>query len=202
MKTGMLAALLALFAALAGCAAPASQQQTQPYGHFYSATELSSVTLSHGQHVAVLLGRNAAATLDYLQRHRDQAVPGSTKGTPVATLGGSQAYAWLAQSLAQTFAEVTFYDDLDTLLADRPDVIVLLDARSQLASPGSEAIQASVVARFFDDQLTYIGRAEGVASKQAKGVDLVRQLDEEQAVQADALKQFDASLKLLMQGSV
>jgi hypothetical protein len=52
----------------------------------------------------------------------------------VATLSGSQAYGWLAQSLAQEFAEVTFYEDLDTLLADRPDVIVLLDARSKLAS--------------------------------------------------------------------
>ncbi|MHA6160610.1 ATPase [Pseudomonas sichuanensis] len=202
MKTGMIAALLALLATLTGCASPANQADGQPYGHFYSATELSSVTLGHGQHVAVLLGRNAAATLDYLQRHRDQAVSGTAKGTPVATLSGSQAYGWLAQSLAQEFAEVTFYEDLDTLLADRPDVIVLLEARSKLASAGSEDIQASVVARFFDDQLTYIGRAEGVASKQAEGVDLVRQLDEERAVQADALKQFDASLKVLMRGAV
>lgn len=202
MKTGMIAALLALLATLTGCASPANQADGQPYGHFYSATELSSVTLGHGQHVAVLLGRNAAATLDYLQRHRDQAVSGTAKGTPVATLSGSQAYGWLAQSLAQEFAEVTFYEDLDTLLADRPDVIVLLDARSKLASAGSEDIQASVVARFFDDQLTYIGRAEGVARKQAEGVDLVHQLDEERAVQADALKQFDASLKVLLRGAV
>lgn len=202
MKTGMIAALLALLATLTGCASPANQPGAQAYGHFYSATELSNVTLGHGQHVAVLLGRNAAATLDYLQRHRDQAVPGTAKGTPVATLSGSQAYGWLAQSLAQEFAEVTFYEDLDTLLADRPDVIVLLDARSKLASAGSEDIQASVVARFFDDQLTYIGRAEGVARKQVEGVDLVRQLDEERAVQADALRQFDASLKVLLRGAV
>ncbi|QXH53754.1 ATPase [Pseudomonas fakonensis] len=199
MKTGMIAALLALLAALTGCASP---QANQPGNHLYSATELSSVSLSHGQHVAVLLGRNAAATLDYLQRHHDQAAPASGQATPVATLGGNQAYAWLANSLAQQFAEVTFYEDLDTLLADRPDVIVLLDAQSKLASSGSEDIQASVVARFFDEQLTYIGRAEGLSRKGAKGTDLVRQLQDEQSVQADALRQFDASLKVLLQGAV
>ncbi|WP_194792443.1 ATPase [Pseudomonas sp. UFMG81] len=198
MKTGMIAALLALLATLTGCASP---QGAQPYGHFYAATELSNVTLGHGQQVAVLLGRDSAATLDYLQRHRDQASADAAKGTPVATLGGSQAYEWLARSLAQAFAEVTFYEDLDTLLADRPDVIVLLDTRSTLASAAGADIQASVVARFFDGQLTYIGRAEGLARKPAEGADLEHQLDEERAVQADALKQFDASLKVLMQGA-
>ncbi|MFD2641975.1 hypothetical protein [Pseudomonas japonica] len=199
MKTGMIAALLALLAALGGCAAPAA---SQPDGHFYSATELSSVALSHGQHVAVLLGRNAAATLDYLQRHRDQATADTPRSTPVATLGGTQAYTWLAHSLAQQFAEVTFYDDLDTLLADRPDVIVLLDAQSQLASADSEALQARVVARFFDRQLTYIGRAEGSAHKDVDSANLMRQLDEEQAVQADALRQFDRSLQSLLKQPV
>lgn len=196
MKTGMLAALLALFATLAGCTSPSTSQ-----GHFYSATELSSVSLSHGQHVAVLLGRNAAATLDYLQRHHDAAAPANGQATPVATLGGNQAYNWLANSLAQQFAEVTFYEDLDTLLADRPDVIVLLDTQSRLASGPGGDIQASVVARFFDEQLTYIGRAEGVARQAAQGATVLRQLDAVQAVQADALKQFDASLHRLMQGA-
>lgn len=196
MKTGMIAALLALLATLTGCAASGQQ----PQGHFYSATELSSVNLSRGQQVAVLLGRNAAATLDYLQRHRDQATSNTPRTTPVATLGATQAYSWLAQSLSQAFAEVTFYDDLDTLLADRPDVIVLLDAQSQLANVGNEAIQSRVVARFFDNQLTYIGRAEGNARKDVAGADLLQQLDEEQAVQADALRQFDKSLKNLLRG--
>lgn len=128
MKTGMIAALLALLATLTGCAGPQVRQ------HGYSATELSGVRLTQGQHVAVLLGRNAAATLDYLQHHRDQAAPASGQATPVATLGAGQAYPWLASSLAQPLADVTFYEDLDSLLADRPDVIVLLDARKKLAS--------------------------------------------------------------------
>jgi hypothetical protein len=196
MKTAMIAALLALLAGLSGCAASSSQQDVRPYAHFYSATELSSVTLSHGQHVAVLLGHNASATLDYLQRHRDAIEPSAASATPVAPLGHNQAYAWLARSLAQQFAEVTFYDDLDTLLADRPDVIVLLDSQSSLVATG---IEASVVARFYDDQLTYIGRAEGIARKHASTQVLAGQLAEEQAVQADALRQFDASLRLLLQ---
>lgn len=193
MKTGMLAALLALLAALTGCAAPGNP-------HFYSATELSSVNLDRGQRVAVLLGRNAGATLDYLQRHRDQTVPGTPRTTPVATLGGTQAYSWLARSLSEQFAEVTFYDDLDALLADRPDVIVLLDVQSQLADARDESIRSRVVARFFDGQLTYIGQAEGAARKEVSSAERVRQLDEEPAVQADALRQFDKSLKNLLRG--
>ncbi|MHA6195587.1 hypothetical protein ACX3YG_14575 [Pseudomonas wadenswilerensis] len=200
MKTGMLAALLALLASLTGCAATGIPEQ--PDGHFYTATELSHVKLDRGQQVAVLLGRNAASTLDYLQRHRDQATPSAPRTTPVATLGGTQAYSWLANSLSQQFAEVTFYDDLDTLLADRPDVIVLLDAQSQLANAGNEAIQSRVVARFFDNQLTYIGQAQGSARKAVDAADLVRQLDEEPAVQADALRQFDRSLQALLKQPV
>lgn len=204
-KGGMLAAILALLAALGGCAASTTSQVAQPYGHFYSATELSSVSLKPGQHVAVLLGRNAAATLDYLQRHREvpPSVPGASRAVQGATLNsGSQAYGWLAQSLAQTFAEVTFYDDLDTLLADRPDVIVLLDAQSRLASATSPDIETQVVARFYDDQLTYIGRAEGQAREALPSdtANVGRQLQVEQNVQADALRSFDASLKALVKG--
>ncbi|HDS1681214.1 TPA: hypothetical protein QEM39_002764 [Pseudomonas putida] len=199
MKTGMLAALLALFAALGGCAAPASQQGAQPYGHFYSATAISSVALAPGQHVAVLLGRNAESTLSYLQQHRGEvATRQQPRSIPVATLsGGSQAYDWLARSLAQQFAEVAFYEDLDSLLADHPDVIVLLDSESRLATAD---IESRVVARFFDSQLTYIGRAEGRAHKEVN--DVARMLDDEQATKADALRDFDASLQRLLGSKV
>lgn len=199
MKTGMLAALLALFAALGGCAAPASQLAAQPYGHFYSATAISSVALTPGQHVAVLLGRNADSTLSYLQQHRGAAAATSQpRSIPVATLsGGSQAYDWLAHSLAQQFADVTFYEDLDSLLADHPDVIVLLDSESRLATAD---VESRVVARFFDSQLTYIGRAEGRAHKDVSNV--ARMLDDEQAAKADALRDFDASLQRLLGSKV
>ncbi|WDY60031.1 hypothetical protein [Pseudomonas sp. PSKL.D1] len=193
----MLAALFALFAALGGCASPAATGGAQPYGHFYSATAISNVALAPGQRVAVLLGRNAETTLAYLQQHRGETAGNArAQGVPVATLnGGSQAYDWLARSLAQEFAEVTFYEDLDTLLADQPDVIVLLDTESRLASAD---IESRVVARFFDEQMTYIGRAEGRAHK-ALG-DVAQVEDDERAVQADALRDFDASLKALLQG--
>ncbi|MBF8644682.1 hypothetical protein [Pseudomonas pudica] len=198
MKTGMIAALLALLAALGGCASPAATD-TQPYGHFYSATAISSVILGPGQRVAVLLGRDAAATLEYLGSHRTQATaPAQGQRVPVAPLRSeSQAYDWLARSLAQQFAEVTFYDDLDTLLGDHPDVIVLLDTESRLASAD---IESRVVARFFDDQLTYIGRAEGRASKRLG--DVARVVEDERAVQADALRDFDDSLQALLKGRV
>lgn len=199
MKTGMLAALLALFAALGGCAAPASQQGAQPYGHFYSATAISSVALAPGQRVAVLLGRNAESTLSYLQQHRGEAATRQQpRSIPVATLsGGSQAYDWLARSLAQQFAEVAFYEDLNSLLADHPDVIVLLDSESRLATAD---IESRVVARFFDSQLSYIGRAEGRAHKEVN--DVARLLDDEQAAKADALRDFDTSLQRLLGSKV
>lgn len=194
MKTGMIAALLALLAALGGCASPAATD-TQPYGHFYSATAISSVALAPGQRVAVLLGRDAATTLEYLDSHRTPAAaPAQGQRVPVAPLSSeSQAYDWLARSLAQQFAEVTFYDDLDTLLGDHPDVIVLLDTESRLASAD---IESRVVARFFDDQLTYIGRAEGRSSKRLG--DVARVVEDERAVQADALRDFDDSLQALL----
>ena len=198
MKTGMIAALLALLATLGGCASPAATD-AQPYGHFYSATAISSVALAPGQRVAVLLGRDSAATLEYLGSHRTQAAaPAQGQRAPVAPLGSeSQAYDWLARSLAQQFAEVTFYDDLDTLLGDHPDVIVLLDTESRLASAD---IESRVVARFFDDQLTYIGRAEGRASKRLG--DVARVVEDERAVQADALRDFDNALQALLKGRV
>lgn len=198
MKTGMIAALLALLAALGGCASPAATD-TQPYGHFYSATAISSVALAPGQRVAVLLGRDTTATLEYLDSHRTQAAAKAQgKRVPVATLSSeSQAYDWLARSLAQQFTDVTFYDDLDTLLGDHPDVIVLLDTESRLASAD---IESRVVARFFDDQLTYIGRAEGWASKRLG--DVARVVEDERAVQADALRDFDDSLQALLKRRV
>ena len=198
MKTGMIAALLALLAALGGCASPAATD-TQPYGHFYSATAISSVALAPGQRVAVLLGRDTTATLEYLDSHRTQAAAKAQgKRVPVATLSSeSQAYDWLARSLAQQFTDVTFYDDLDTLLGDHPDVIVLLDTESRLASAD---IESRVVARFFDDQLTYIGRAEGRASKRLG--DVARVVEDERAVQADALRDFDDSLQALLKRRV
>ncbi|WP_218274927.1 hypothetical protein [Pseudomonas sp. LLC-1] len=199
MKSGMIAALLALLAALGGCASPATTDTAQPYGHFYSATAISNVALAPGQRVAVLLGRDAEATLAYLSSHRTQgAIPAAGQRVPVATLNSeSQAYDWLARSLAQQFSEVTFYDDLDTLLGDHPDVIVLLDTESRLASAG---IESRVLARFFDDQLTYIGRAEGRASKRLG--DVARVAEDERAVQTDALRDFDDSLLALLKGRV
>lgn len=198
MKTGMIAALLALLATLGGCASPASTA-TQPYAHFYAATAISGVALAPGQRVAVLLGRDTEATLEYLGSHQAQvATPTRGQRIPVATLNSeSQAYDWLARSLAQQFAEVTFYDDLDTLLGDHPDVIVLLDTESRLASA---EIESRVVARFFDDQLTYIGRAEGRAHKRLG--DVARVAEDERAVQADALRDFDDSLQVLLKRRV
>ncbi|WP_207869014.1 hypothetical protein [Pseudomonas sp. 51_B] len=199
MKTGMLAALLALFAALAGCTTSASPSGAEPEGHFYSATALSSLALAPGQHVAVLLGRDTQTTLGYLQQHRGQAQTAAPpRSIAVAILrGGSQAYDWLAHSLAQQFAEVRFYEDLDSLLADQPDVIVLLDSESRLATAD---VESRVVARFFDSQLTYIGRAEGRARKNVDST--ARLLENEAAAKADALRDFDQSLQRLLSGKV
>lgn len=59
-----------------------------------------------------------------------------------------------------------------------------------------------MVARFYDDQLTYIGRAEGQAREALPSdtANVARQLQVEQNVQADALRSFDASLKALVKG--
>jgi hypothetical protein len=65
------------------------------------------------------------------------------------------------------------------------------------------------MAKFYDSNLQYIGKAEGSREQQMPSVwvhgkaapEIAAQIDQQRDLQVDALKQFDASLKTLVTSS-
>ena len=174
----------------------------------------SSTVLKPAQSVGVLYSENTVGTLAYLQRYHNMAVQGA-KGSRLdprirAALVSSSdprlAIEWLENSLHKNFASVTVYSDLDALVQAHPDVTVMLDAYSQLVTQNNTQALARYSATFYDAQLRYIGRAEGAGSQQLPAIwvhdtsapEIAAQINRQRALQVDALKQFDGSLRALL----
>ncbi len=212
---GQNVALLALVIALAGCSVPgAPRYSDNPPGMFRPATQVSAVTLHHSQTVGVIFNENTQADLAYLSAYNDRARNGVEQNllqSPIqqAYIDSSNprlAIDSVRTSLQQQFASVTFYPSLDAVMAAKPDVIVVLDTRSTLATERSSDVQASVRAQFFDSNLTYIGEARGMDGKNMSPVwthtkrapEIAEQVNAQRQVQLNALQRFDASLKALV----
>ncbi|MNF64137.1 hypothetical protein D3C84_458610 [compost metagenome] len=109
-------------------------------------------------------------------------------------------------SLQKEFASVTVYDNLDALVQAHPDVVVMLDTYSRLVSKRNNQVEARFMAKFYDSNLQYIGKAEGSRTQQMPSVwvhgkaapEIAAQIDQQTALQVNALKQFDTSLKALV----
>ncbi|MGV8921353.1 MAG: ATPase [Pseudomonas sp.] len=206
-----IAALLALVAVLAGCAAPGkSTYYAHQDGLFRPATQASTSALRHTQTVAVVFSENTKANQAYLEHYHSvaqssQQLDEQVQQAYISSSDPSLAIDWFKTSLQAQFASVTFYDDLDSLMAARPDVIVMLDTRSTLVSAQIADVKASIVAEFFDAQLNYIGKAEGHADKSISSVwalnknapQVAAVINQQHTVQVDALQQFDSSLDSL-----
>jgi len=101
---------------------------------------------------------------------------------------------------------VTVYDNLDALVQAHPDVVVMLDTYSRLVSKRNNQVEARFMAKFYDSNLQYIGKAEGSRAQQMPSVwvhgkaapEIAAQIDQQTALQENALKQFDTSLKALV----
>lgn len=206
-----IAALLALVIALAGCATGTPENSDNKDGVFRAATQSSGVALKHTQSVGVVFSENTVANLAYLERYHavaqgSQQMDEQIQKAFVSSSDPTLAIDWLKTSLQAQFKSVDFYDNLDALMAARPDVIVLLDTQNVLVTPRSPDVQASIVAEFFDAQLNYIGKAEGHAGKNLSPVwamsksapEVAAEIDGQRVVQVDALQQFDASLYTLI----
>ncbi|WP_297836860.1 ATPase [Pseudomonas sp.] len=206
-----IAALLALVVALAGCATGTPENADNKDGVFRAATQSSGVALKHTQSVGVVFSENTVANLAYLERYHSvaqgsQQLDEEIQKAFVSSSDPTLAIDWLKSSLQAQFKSVDFYDNLDSLMAARPDVIVLLDTQNVLVTPRSPDVQASIVAEFFDAQLNYIGKAEGHAGKNLSPVwamskpapEVAAEIDGQRVVQVDALQQFDASLHTLI----
>ena len=210
-----IAALFALVVALAGCAVPGAPRYSDvPDGQFRAGGVTSGVTLRHNQTVGVIFTENTVANLAYMERYNATAQGGLTARLTDSRI--TQAYVdssdpelainWFAQSLEKQFATVDFYEDLDSVLAARPDVIVLLDTRSKLITERSADVQASIVAEFFDADFKFIGKAEGSDAKSMSPIwaqtkrapEIAAQINQQRDVQINALHKFDVSLASLI----
>ncbi|MFK3796991.1 ATPase [Pseudomonas sp. NPDC088444] len=211
--------LLTLVAVLTGgliAAAPASAAASaaeEPVCHFMPMAD-SSMGLRKSQSVGVLYSENTVSTLQYLEQYHAVALKGVNNGALdsrireafVNSSDPKLAIDWLKGSIAKEFASVTVYDNLDALMQAKPDVVVMLDTYSQLVTQRNNKVEARFVAKFYDANLQYIGKAEGLGAKELNSVwvhdkaapEIAAQINQQRDLQVDALKQFDMSLKALM----
>ncbi|WP_397452769.1 ATPase [Pseudomonas sp. NA-150] len=207
--------LLTLVAVLTGgftATAPAFAADAQSC-HFLPVAD-SSTALQHSQSVAVLYSENTVNTLEYLERYHAVAVKGAKNGALDSRISDAfvnssdptLAINWLKGSLQKEFASVTVYDSLDAVVNAHPDVVVMLDTYSQLVTQRNTQVEARFVAKFYDANLQYIGKAEGFGGKELPSVwvhgkaapEIAAQINQQRDLQVNALKQFDASLKVLV----
>ncbi|WP_110949103.1 ATPase [Pseudomonas bohemica] len=181
--------------------------------HFMPVAD-SGVALRHSQSVGVLYSENTVSTLQYLEHYHSVALNGVKNGALdsrireafVNSSDPKLAIDWLKASIAKEFASVTVYDNLDALMQARPDVVVTLDTYNQLVTQRNSKVEARFIATFYDSNLQYIGKAEGLGAKELSSVwvhdkaapEIAAQIDQQRDLQIHALKQFDASLKALV----
>ncbi len=185
----------------------------EPSCHFLPVAN-SAAHLQHAQTVGVLYSENTIDTLAYLEQYHSVALNGAKNPELDSRISGAfvnssdpqRAINWLMTSLQKEFAAVTVYDNLDTLMQARPDVVVMLDTYSRLVSKRNNQVEARFMAKFYDSNLQYIGKAEGSRMQQMPSVwvkgkaapEIAAQIEQQTALQVNALKQFDTSLKALV----
>ncbi|MBA1228960.1 ATPase [Pseudomonas viridiflava] len=174
----------------------------------------SPASLQHSQSVGVLYSENTLNNLQYLTDYhavaqrtaRNNALDSRIRDAFINSSDPKLAIDWLTGSLQKEFASVTVYENLDAVIQARPDVVVMLDTYNQLVSKRNNQVEARYLARFYDANLQYIGKAEGATGKQLPSVwvqgkaapEIAAQIDQQRDLQVTALRQFDASLKALV----
>lgn len=215
-----LASTLTLSFALAGCSIPTAPQAvssldglfTEPVGRSSANRVLSGKDVSLG----LVYSRNTQVNRAYLQDYQANAGTGfgqsllvqSIHDAYVATSKPDMAVDWVKASLRRQFGSVTVYPDMQSLRAAKPDVVAVVDARSQLMTSRSSDIEANVSAVFYDSSFNYIGTAQGYDAKALsplwadykRSEEIVADINEQQNVQVKALKRFDQSLIILVSG--
>jgi len=216
MRTFNLLALVAVLSAGVAVTPPASATESLAAAqscHFAPVAD-SNAALQHTQSVGVLYSENTLSNLEYLTNYHSVALRSGKNGALdsrirdafISSSDPKLATDWLLGSLQKEFASVTVYDNLDALMQARPDVVVMLDTYNQLVSKRNSQVEARFMARFYDNNLQYIGKAEGAVVKEMTSVwvkgkaapEIAAQIDQQRDLQVNALKQFDASLKTLV----
>jgi hypothetical protein len=213
-----LASTLTLAVVLTGCSVPtAPKAVTSLNSIFTEPVGRSGATLiTNGRHVSlgVIYSQSTQTNRAYLQDYQANAGTGFGQSllvqpihdAYVATSRPDQAVDWVKASLERQFGSVIVYPDMQSLRAAKPDVMAVVDTRSQLMTSRSSDIQADVSADFYDKNFNYIGTAQGHDAKALSPVwadykrseEIVADINEQQNVQVRALQKFDQSLSNLL----
>lgn len=213
-----LVSTLTITAVLTGCSIPTAPTAVSSLnGIFTEPVGRSGATLiTNGSHVSlgIVYSQNTQTNRAYL--HDYQANAGTGFGQSllvqpihdayVATSSPDMAVDWVKASLQRQFGSVTVYPDMQSLKAAKPDVMAVIDTRSQLITSRSSDIQSDVSADFYDKNFNYIGTAQGHDAKALSPVwadfkrseEIVADINEQQNVQVRALQKFDQSLSNLL----
>jgi hypothetical protein len=214
----VLASTLTVVAMLTGCSVPTAPSAVSSLdGLFNQPVGRSSTTrIANGEQVSVgiVYSRNTHTNRAYLQNYQANAGTGFGQSlllqpihdAYVATSNPDLAVDWVKASMQRQFGSVTVYPDMQSLRAAKPDVVAIVDTRSQLMTSRSSDIQADVSADFYDANFNYIGTAQGHDAKALSPVwadykrseEIVADINEQQNVQVRALQKFDQSLSRLL----
>ncbi|WP_448090153.1 ATPase [Pseudomonas azerbaijanoccidentalis] len=213
-----LVSTLTITAVLAGCSIPtAPSAMSSLDGIFTEPVGRSNVTrIPNGSQVSlgVVYSRNTQANRAYLQDYQANAGTGFGQSLLVQTIHDAYvatskpdlAVDWVKASLQRQFGSVTVYPDMQSLKAAKPDVMAIVDSRSQLITSRSSDVESKVSADFYDRNFNYIGTAQGHDAKALSPVwadfkrseEIVADINEQQNVQVRALQKFDQSLNNLL----
>lgn len=213
-----LASTLSLTVLLTGCSVPTAPKAVSSLdGLFTEPVGRSSATrVANGSDVSlgILYSRNTLVNRAYLQHYQANAGTGfgqsllvqSIHDAYAATSKPDQTVDWVKASLQRQFGSVTVYPDMQSLRAAKPDVVAVVDTRSQLMTSRSSDIEANVRTLFYDSNFNYIGTAQGYDAKALsplwadykRSEEIVADINEQQNVQVRALQKFDQSLNNLL----
>jgi hypothetical protein len=213
-----LVSTLTITVLLTGCSIPTAPKAVSSLdGVFTEPVGRSSAThVTNGSNVSlgIVYSRNTQTNRAYLQDYQANAGTGfgqsllvqSIHDAYVATSKPDLAVDWVKASLQRQFGSVTVYPDMQSLRAAKPDVVAVVDTRSQLMTSRSSDISADVSAEFYDTNFNYIGSAQGHDAKDLsplwadykRSEEIVADINEQQDVQVRALQKFDQSLSNLL----
>ncbi|MDF9778538.1 ATPase [Pseudomonas baetica] len=214
----VLASTLTMAVVLTGCSIPTAPTAVSSLNGIFSEPvgRSGATRITNGSHVSlgIVYSQNTQTNRAYLRDYQANAGTGFGQSllvqpihdAYVATSRPDLAVDWVKASLQRQFGSVTVYPDMQSLKAAKPDVMAVVDTRSQLITSRSSDIQADVSADFYDKNLNYIGTAKGHDAKTLSPVwadykrseDIVADINEQQNVQVRALQRFDQSLSNLL----
>ena len=194
---------LAIVALLAGCSIPTAPVAVSMGDHSAGSSTAAIIPTGKQVSVGVLYSATTDTNRAYLRHYQANAGTGfgqsllvqSIHDAYVATSNPDLAVDRVTTSLQRYFGAVTVYPDMPSLKAAKPDVMVVVDARSQLMTSRSSDIESTVSTLFYDHHFNYIATATGHAAKtlppiwagNKRSEEMVTEITEQQQVQLMAL---------------